>query len=342
MVFSAHFFQISFTILDLPLRLQVLEGDYINDGRFALKNEYGGITWYGVAFNAEGERVGYWLWDRHPGELAKQDFFVKAEDVIHIYNEERPGQVRGVPEFHPVMLRTKNLDDYEFTETIRAKSAASLVAFVTQDDEATGATPSPYSTMEPGSIYRLNKGEEVTVNTPPSSTQFDPFVKNSLHAIAAGIGLTYEGLTGDLKGTSFSSGRMGWLEFNRNIEHWQWNILIPVFNAVAFEWFVDAAKIAGKIPFGADVNATWTAPRRQMIDPYKEVKAIVEMVRGKLISLSEAQRELGYNPEEILEEVTNEYKKYKQAELKPETMPEFDADRKDMQPNRVDASAMKD
>jgi capsid protein len=48
-----------------------------------------------------------------------------------------------------------------------------------------------------------------------------------LHAIAAGVGLTYELLTGDLSQVNYSSIRAGLLEFRRRMEALQWQLLVP-------------------------------------------------------------------------------------------------------------------
>ena len=48
-----------------------------------------------------------------------------------------------------------------------------------------------------------------------------------LHAIAAGVGLTYELLTGDLSQVNYSSIRAGLIEFRRRMEALQWQLLRP-------------------------------------------------------------------------------------------------------------------
>ena len=119
--------------------------------------------------------------------------------------------------------------------------------------------------------------------------------------IAAGFGITYEALTGDLNNTSFSSGRMGWLEFNRNIETWRWHMMVPQFLNPVWKWFVQSASASGTRMEG--IIAQWTPPRRELIDPSKEINATIDAVRGGVMSLSEAIRENGYDPEEVMLEM---------------------------------------
>ncbi len=326
---------------DIPLRLQVLEGDYIDNGKFAWENEFGGMTWYGVAFNKQGERMGYWLWNRHPGEFASFSQFVDAKDVIHFYDTDRPGQHRGVPELHAGMLRLKDLNDYSYAEMVRAKTAATQVGAIKQDNDlGKDDLASSFSTMEPGTFHRLKPGEEITFNTPPTNNGFGEYVKANSHQIAAAGGVTYEGLTSDLSNVNFSSGRMGWLEFQRNIQYWQWMVLAPHLSEI-FKWFLEAAQVSAYLPMGAKIKVNWTMPRREMIDPVKEGKALAELVRGKFKTWREAIREMGDNPDEVLKELIAEYKEMKAAGLMPESFPEFDAERKDLLADKPDPSAEK-
>jgi lambda family phage portal protein len=326
----------------LPLRLQVLEADFIDNGKFSMSNEYGGITWYGVEFNKHGERVGYWLWNRHPGEFASVSHRVDAKDIIHVYKTDRPGQIRGVPDIHASMLPVKDLNDYEYTERLRAKVASCMVGAIMQD-ETTGKDDlaSSFETMEPATFQRLRPGESVTFNTPPSSTGYSEYVKSNKHSIATGAGVTYEAMTSDYSNVNFSSARMGRMEFKGNVINWQLNVM-SLFNEIAFEWFVEAAQVAGKLSMNATYTAKWTPPRMEMVDPYKETKALMEKVRGKFMTWHEAVMEMGDNPEEVLAKLQEEYEAMKSAGLKPESFPEFDSERKDMQPNRTDGGAMHD
>jgi capsid protein len=116
-----------------------------------------------------------------------------------------------------------------------------------------------------------------------------------LYRVAAGLGVTAEALTGDLSQVNFSSGRLGWQEFGRSIDAWRWQMFIPTFCAGVARWFSDVTGITGA--------PTWTPPARTLIDPTREVPAIRDAVRAGLMSLAEAQREQGYDPTTLLEEI---------------------------------------
>jgi len=85
-----------------------------------------------------------------------------------------------------------------------------------------------------------------------------------LHAIAAGVGLTYELLTGDLSQVNYSSIRAGLIEFRRRMEALQWQLLVPGLCQPVWRRFVLAAQAAGKLPDGA-IGADWTATLSSLV-----------------------------------------------------------------------------
>jgi capsid protein len=50
----------------------------------------------------------------------------------------------------------------------------------------------------------------------------------------------------------------------------------------------------------------WTPPRRELVDPAKEVSALIEGVKAGFMSLSEVQRSLGYIPAEVMDELESD------------------------------------
>ena len=98
--------------------------------------------------------------------------------------------------------------------------------------------------LEPGMFPQLDSGKDVKFNNPPSVSGHAEFTTLEQKSIAAAYGITYEALTGDLSNTNFSSARMGWIEFSRNVDRWRWNMLIPAMKKME-GWFLEAAQLAG-------------------------------------------------------------------------------------------------
>jgi capsid protein len=150
-------------------------------------------------------------------------------------------------------------------------------------------------------------------------------MRTVLHGIAAGFGITYEALTGDLSQVNFSSARMGWLEFQRNLDAWRWAMFIPQFCNPVWEWFQDGVALSSlddglRTDIG-NFSIEWTAPRREMIDPQKEVAAMRDAIRCGLCTLSEAQRMLGYDPAKLLTEYKSDLDTLDKLQIKLDVDP---------------------
>lgn len=229
-----------------------------------------------------------------------QSVRVPASEIIHLYRMDRAGQVRGVPWGAPVLIKLRDFHEYEDAQLVRQKIAACFAAFVRDADQQQVNEPSGGildEKIEPGTIHVLPAGKDIEFGSPPTvGADYEPYATVTLRAIASGFGVTYECLTQDYSKVNYSSGRMGWIEFHRNIEHWRWNILIPHFCETVWTWFMEAAELVGRIDAQGMPKATWTPPRREMIDPTKETDAQITAVRGGLKSLSEVVRENGGDP----------------------------------------------
>jgi lambda family phage portal protein len=293
--------------MDVPLQLQILEGDYLDHNK-SEETKNGGRIIQGVQFNAIGQREGYWLYRNHPGDslgMGTGSVFVPADRVAHIYRADRPGQVRGVPWGASVMMTLRDLDDYEDAYLLRQKLANCITGFVHDHSlDLTGAEtnlPMP-ETLEPGLIAGLPAGKTITFNDPPRVDGYGAYTRDVLLRVAAGYGITFQALTGDLSSVNFSSGRMGWLEMHRNIEQWRWHMLIPQMLERVSGWWLEAAAL-GRVRVTGRERVEWTPPRREMIDPTKETKAATDAIRAGLTSLSAVHREFGVHTPRVLAEI---------------------------------------
>lgn len=317
--------------LPVPIQLQLLEPDYLDFSRDGLTQD-GGRIMNGVQFDKNGRREGYWLFPEHPGDrfISFNSFvseFVPASEVLHVYRVDRAGQCDGVPWLAPTVLRIKDLDEFEDAQLIRQKIAACFVGFVhdteaLDDLTANSAQKALLERVEPGILETLPPGKTVTFGNPPGVQGFGETMTNYLRGIAAGLGITYEALTGDYSQVNFSSARMGALEMRGNIDQWQQHMLIPQFCKPVWRWFVDAAIMAG---YATDfAPAVWTPPRREMIDPVKETEAMKAQVRLGLLPLSEAAQSMGKDWPTVAAQYAADYKLIDQLKLKFDSDPRQD------------------
>lgn len=290
----------------LNFQLQLLEADHIDDDKnFSLGD--GGWIEQGIEYDAKGKKTHYWLFPQHPGGTIKSfkastvSERVPAEDIAHIFLRKRPGQIRGYSWMAPVILRMRNHEEMEDAVIEQAKTAACFAAIISQDDAGSiGPTlkkPPLIERLEPGLIERTGPGESVTFGTPPTFNGYDPYSKQSLRAVSVGLGIPYEVLTGDLSGVSFTSGRMGWLEFGRNIDVWRWHMIVPQLCGRVWQWFNEAAALSQE-GWDEPISSGWVAPRRDLIDPNKELDAMEKEMRLGALSYSGMLKERGINDTE--------------------------------------------
>jgi len=134
-------------VSDDSLKLQTLESDHLDTLKDGVQTKDGGYIIQGIEFDASGKRKGYWLYPQHPGDqrinIKFQSVFFPESDVIHLFEEERPGQHRGVPLGMSAISRSRDFSDYQNAQLIRQKIAACFSVFITKESHS--ALPSDLS-----------------------------------------------------------------------------------------------------------------------------------------------------------------------------------------------------
>lgn len=289
--------------LVLPYQVELIEADQLDT---TVQTFGGNLVIEGVEYGPTGAVEAYHIYNEHPGAVRHRNPLTSTRvhwtDIIHLRRFDRPGQMRGVPWLAPVMMTLGELADYQEAQILKQRISA-LMAIVLK--YTTGAVRpatagAGIEDLAPGAVVELPEGAEPTVVQPPTVDGYDEFMGRGLRTIAAGIGLTYEALTADLRGVNFSSGRMGRNEMDRLVRMWQRSLMIMQFGAGMERWFRDGLRLAGygDLQFTLD----WTPPRRILVDPTREIPAMIAEVDAGLNSRQGVQRELGRDPDRIREE----------------------------------------
>lgn len=272
----------------------------------------------GIQFDAIGRRTGYWLFQRHPGDRigsrtdSAASRFVPAEQVSHLFEMQRPGQVRGVPWLAPVMIKLRELDDYEEAEIVRKRIEACIAAIVFGDLDAEQEAIAPLvhdaagnavEEFQPGMITYARGGKDIKFTQPAPGGGYGEYKRSQLHSIAAGARMTYELLTGDLSQVNFASYKAGVEEFRRMMTTLQWTSIIPGYCRFIWRGFIDAAVLAGQLPVGPTYDAEWAAPKFEPIDRQKDAMADLTEVRSGMVPLEEVIARRGYDPAKVLAQI---------------------------------------
>ncbi|WP_149539300.1 phage portal protein [Siccirubricoccus phaeus] len=294
----------------IGLRLQVLEADHLDTARNGMVD--GAPTIQGIALGEAGAPIGYWLHRMHPGaawilpgSAWQSSQRIPASEVLHIYRKRRPGQLRDVSWLAPVLLRLRDLGDYEAALLMKAKIEACLAAVVTEEgDEALTGTAAgllrdaqgrTVESFEPGMIlYRRGMGSVEVVN-PSGGGSHAAFARRALEAAAVGAGLTYDQVSGDLTQANYSSLRAGKIEFRRLCEQMQYGMLIPMLVRPIAERFHRQGALLGLWDADMPDGVSHVPPAHEMIDPLKDTTALIAQVRAGFVPQPEAAGAFGYD-----------------------------------------------
>lgn len=318
--------------LPLPFQLQVLEPDHLASTYYQ-KLPNGHTVSQGIEYDQYGRPHAYYLYREHPGshslggsnpmlQLRRASGTpdkVPAADVAHLFLERRPNQVRGVPWFAPLMMRVSDLDEFIDATLVKGQVAAHLAVLTVNPD---GTQPEigvesddeyqyeddPPRMLHPGSIVDVAPGRDVRVVEPSDNKDYDPYTRSLLRLIAAAIGCTYEGITGDYSSMNYSSARASNNRHWKRIERLRHAIMVIQFLRRLEDWAREAAMLS---PSGAPLPAEpweWNGPPRESADPEKETNAQQRRIRTGMSTPSRELRQIGIDPAQHWQEYADDLK----------------------------------
>ena len=273
----------------VPLSIEMMEADFCPiDMQSAVP-----VVQQGIEINAWGRPIGYHVYKVNPLDngpvgtnLRGTTKRIDAERMLHIATRHRIRQLRGVSIFASVLTRFDDLKDYEESERVAAKVAASMAAYIKKgapdDYESESDTTTGLRQMKfrAGMIFDdLKPGEEIgTIDTNRPNPNLETYRSGQIKAVAAGAGTTASSIRKTYDG-NYSSQRQELVEAWSAYATLSSEFIAAVVRPV-FERFVALAILSGKLRVPADVvlstanDAEYVAPQIPWIDPLKEVKEI--------------------------------------------------------------------
>jgi lambda family phage portal protein len=255
-------------------------------------------------------------WDQ--GDLRR----IPAENVLHIFDPLRAGQLRGVPHLTQALLKLHELDKFDDATLLRQQIANLFAGFITRPQDGGDSDLNPLTgmaalttrdgrdvvSMEPGTFHELAPGEEVAFSEPPDiGPTYPAYMKQQLEGVSAATGVPYEVLTGNMAGVSDRAMRIVLHEFRRQIQARQHHIVVfqlcrPMWRA----WF-DRVFLAGALPIPADyltnpapyAAVKWMPQGWPYIHPVQDVQSTEAAIRAGFTSRSSAVSEQGEDAEVI-------------------------------------------
>ena len=289
------------------LRLQMIEADSLDGSR-----QDGGIQ-----IDGAGTPVKY-----HFIDAENKKFAVDADYIINYYTAERPSQYRGVSEYKQAILDIKNFSAFQSASIQGARARANIAYIVEQSGsgEVYGADlKERIQTIGGVSAMYMGVGEKVTKLDPDSvATDYVQFSENTIRLIATARKVSYELAFRDYSKVNFASSRASLLQDFKRFDNEQTHLVDYILNDIYKTW-LEVELLRGTVKAnGYEKDTTkwvkpkWIMPKRDLVDPLKEITAIEKKIKMNLTCETDVANANGEDYEEILR------KKAREIELKAE------------------------
>lgn len=299
----------------VPFSVELIDADYLADLNRGAGEGQSAIV-QGVELNTWGAPTAYHLYKADPAAsiIASETKRVAADRILHLKHALRIRQARGVSIFASSLNRFDDLKEYERSERVAAKIAASMAAYIKKgagdlfDPDKSADAEKRELEFRPGMIFDdLRPGEDIgTIDTNRPNTNLEQYRDGQLRAIAAGTGPTFSSVARKYDGT-YSAQRQelieGYAVYSTLAAEFIERISRPVF-----ERFVHTAINSGALKVPADARmdtiaaAAFAPPAMPWIDPKKEAEAWAILEDRCYASGPEIIRKRGSNPMDVLEQ----------------------------------------
>jgi lambda family phage portal protein len=305
----------------------------------------------GIEFDANWRRVAYWLSQdltRNPmflGVESRKYTRVDASEIWHDFLHEYIGQWRGIPWMATTIPTQKRLSEFEDAGLMAAEEGAKKLAWLRTptgglEAMANGQTVEAAADQVPltdpddedlapvsGTLYTESGQGVHYASLPPGyePVAFDSkypdasapdFMEHFARRIAAGLGVPYHALTGNLSGVNYTSSRTGELEVRELWKTLQVFLIERLHARVYVEW-LPMAMLSGALPGLSmaqlpryQAAATWQGHRWTWVDPVKDIDAALKEAGAGITSVSRIIREKGYDPDTVFSEIRRERERY--------------------------------
>lgn len=295
----------------------------------------------GIKTNKYGEALGYHIQKSHPFDVGGWQYdvgwdYIPARTrrgrrrVIHVYDQQRTGQSRGIPMLASVMGDFKMAGSYQKVELRTAIANSLIAAFIESTmavDDIADAFDANYddyiqerkgwkSKLTGGDMIQLPPGDKVTPFTPNRpGNAFGAFMESAYRNISAGLNVPYELLMKDFSKTNYSSARAAMLEawrFFMNRRHW----VASYWAQPVYELWFEEAVLRGEIDApdfyenkAAYCGAKWIGPGRGWVDVVKEAKGAELRMDIGLSTQQDECGEQGKDYEDVQDQRASELKR---------------------------------
>ena len=276
----------------------------------------------GIEINSDGQPLAYHFSQKvdrigaSPYD-ANRRTRIPADEIIHSFCPELINQRRGLPKLLPALWRMRMLAGYEDSAVTNARIGASKMAmFRDPQAESEDNEDLAIDSFTPGELLDIGTRELQEYNPAYPNGEFDAFTKASMRSLAAGLGISYASLSGDLTEVNYSSIRQGSLEEREHFSGLQEDLIDDLIRPI-YECWLEMALLKESILINGKTlkilkldkykEAKFIGRRWKSIDPQKDMSAQQIAINMGIKSRAQVIRENGgQEPEDVWREIKKE------------------------------------
>ena len=250
---------------------------------------------------------------------------VLRQNVLWPAFRKRFGQTRGLPVIAAALSSYGRLDNYLEFESLAAEANAMMGLQINKEpggdidsiqspagsedneDTSTSSTFEKVQKMEPFQVFDMLPGEEIKmVGATRPGESFSPYTIMMCRIVGVAIGYPLELILLDSSQGNFSNYRGAMLIAQKNFRRWQ-RFFERDWCMPWYRWQIARGIASGELPANPEiftVGLQW--PGWPYIKPLEDAEADEINVRLLKKSVSQCVREMGFEPEEVFEEIADE------------------------------------
>lgn len=252
----------------------------------------------GVRLDDVGHPLAYDVLNYHPGDdgvfygIGPRDYrtYPAKRRLIHLYRQDRPGQVRGIPHLTPALSLFAKRRRYALATITAAETAANLAAVLYTDHPALG--DEDIAALDDDSFFEVPRGSMPVLPTgyklnqlkseQPTET-YGAFSKEILQEISRCLGVPLAIAINNSENHNYASGRLDHQLYYRLVHVERCWLNCNVLDLVFKHWLEEALFIPGYLPPVAFADDEFNLPHRWYydpkphVDPEKEARGLITL-----------------------------------------------------------------
>lgn len=317
----------------IELDLQLVEAEQVTDG-YRNMDTLDPKRVDGIETDAMGNPILYHVLTDHPGDGWPTDgtvLDIPADQMIHWYRADRPGQLRGIPETTPALPLFSQLRRFTLATLNAAEQAANVAGIIKtetspdEDDEQI----EPFEAIEwyRNMLMTLPGGTDIEqFKAEHPTTTYAEFKTEILCEVGRALQLPRMLVLLDASKYNYASGRLDRQAFDRFLEIEQFHCALHVLNKIFEAWFTEALLIPGFLPAAVEngmlLEPEWMWPALGHVDRKKEADGQTAELANHTTNLAIEWAKQGFDWEQQLRQRAKELQLLRELGLSVASQPQ--------------------